>query len=72
LGLKVQEVRSNEDSDYFEWMHIAVNSNGEQYSAAGTILGKSQQPRIVELYERSVEVEPEGVLLTFSTKTVRA
>ncbi len=68
LGLKVQEVRSNEDSDYFEWMHIAVNSNGEQYSAAGTILGKSQQPRIVELYERSVEVEPEGVLLTFFNK----
>ena len=68
LGLKVQEVRSNEESDYFEWVHIAVFSNGEQNSAAGTILGKSQQPRIVELYERSLEVEPEGVLLTFFNK----
>ncbi|MGC8828822.1 MAG: phosphoglycerate dehydrogenase [Verrucomicrobiia bacterium] len=68
LGIKIQEVRSSEETDYFEWIHISVKSNGEEYSAAGTILGKNQQPRIVELYERPIEVVPEGVLLLFFNK----
>lgn len=68
LGLKVEEVRSDEESDYHEWLYVAVQSNGEQYSVTGTVLGKSQQPRIIELYDRSVEVHPEGVLLIFFNK----
>lgn len=68
LGLRIEEVRSDEQSDYHEWLYVSVQSNGEQYSVAGTVLGKSQQPRIIELYDRSVEIHPEGVLLIFFNK----
>src|SRR5205814_5345035 len=49
LGLVVEEIKSNEDTDYNEWLHGVVHSGGQRFSAGGTILGKRQQPRIVRL-----------------------
>jgi len=68
LGLLVEEVKSNEDTDYNEWIHVAAKSGDQKVSAGGTILGKRNQPRIVRLHSRPVEIVPEGVLLMMNNK----
>jgi D-3-phosphoglycerate dehydrogenase len=67
-GLLVEEVKSNEESDYNEWLHVAVYSDGNRVSSGGTILGKKQQPRIVRLLGQPVEFVPSGVLFLFNNK----
>ena len=62
LGLRVEEIKSNEESDYNEWLHVAVFSGDQKYSAGGTILGSRHQPRIVRLLGQPVEIVPSGVL----------
>ncbi len=68
LGLVVEEVKSNEDTDYNEWLHVAAISAGQRISAGGTILGKRHQPRIVRLNKQPVEIVPEGILLLLNNK----
>jgi D-3-phosphoglycerate dehydrogenase len=68
LGLVVQEIKSNDETDYNEWVHVAVLSGQKRISAGGTVLGKKQQPRIVRLEGQPVEVVPEGVLLLLNNR----
>ncbi len=68
LGLVVEEITSNEETDYNEWLHVAVLSGEQRFSAGGTILGKRHQPRIVRLNGRTVEIVPEGVLCLMNNK----
>jgi D-3-phosphoglycerate dehydrogenase len=68
LGLVVEEIKSNEETDYNEWLHVAVLSGEQRFSAGGTILGKRHQPRIVRLAGRPVEIVPEGVLFIMNNK----
>ena len=68
LGVVVDEIKSNEETDYNEWLHAVVLSGGQRFSAGGTILGKRQQPRIVRLMGQPVEIVPEGILLLFNNK----
>lgn len=68
LGLVVEEIKSNEDTDYNEWIHVAVLSGAQRFSAGGTILGKRHQPRIVRLNGQPVEIVPEGILLLLNNK----
>ncbi len=63
LGLLVQEIKSNEETDYSEWLHVAVLAGDQRFAAGGTVLGRKQQPRIVRLMGQPVEIVPEGVLL---------
>lgn len=68
LGLLIEEVKSNEETDYNEWLHVAAYSDGQRTSAGGTVLGKKHQPRIVRLLGQTVEIVPEGVLLLLNNK----
>lgn len=68
LGLLVEEIKSNEETDYNEWLHVAVCSESHKVTAAGTILGTRHQPRIVRLFHQPVEIVPEGVLLILNNK----
>ncbi|MCX6905186.1 MAG: phosphoglycerate dehydrogenase [Verrucomicrobia bacterium] len=68
LGLVVEEIKSNEFTDYNEWIHVAAFSDGQKTSAGGTILGRRHQPRIVRLCGQPVEIIPEGVLLLLNNK----
>jgi D-3-phosphoglycerate dehydrogenase / 2-oxoglutarate reductase len=68
LGLVVEEIKSNEFTDYNEWIHVAAWSDGQKTSAGGTILGRRHQPRIVRLFGQPVEIVPEGVLLLLNNK----
>ena len=68
LGIVVEEIKSNEDTDYNEWVHVAVKSGDQRFSAGGTIFGKRHLPRIVRLNSRPVEIVPEGVLFLMNNK----
>ncbi|MGB0579824.1 MAG: phosphoglycerate dehydrogenase [Limisphaerales bacterium] len=68
LGLEVDSVVSSEDTDYAEWIHVAVHSDDGKVSAGGTVIGKNHQPRIVRLNGMPVEIEPAGVVFLLTNK----
>lgn len=64
LGVNVEVTKSSGDCDYTELIRVEVATDeGAAFSAAGTLMGKGQQPRIVEINNREVEVAAEGKLL---------
>src|ERR1700733_3786333 len=68
LGLEVQEIKSSEETDFNEWLHVAVFSGEQKISAAGSIFGAKNLPRIVRLNSQPVEIVPEGVLFLMNNK----
>jgi D-3-phosphoglycerate dehydrogenase / 2-oxoglutarate reductase len=68
LGLLVEEIKSNEETDFNEWLHLAVYSEGHKVSAGGTFFGKQSHPRIVRINSLPVEVVPAGVLFLMTNK----
>ncbi len=68
LGLLVEEIKSNEETDYNDWLHVAVFSDGKKISAGGTFFGARNSPRIVRINSQPVEVVPEGVLFIMTNK----
>ena len=64
LGIKAEVVTSNEPGDYSELITVEViAATGETFVASGTLLGKNNEPRIVEINGRDVDVAAEGKLL---------
>ena len=62
--MQVEVVKSTADCDYTELIQVeAVAPDGTVSSAAGTLIGKDSQPRIVGINGREVEVAAEGKLL---------
>jgi D-3-phosphoglycerate dehydrogenase len=68
LGLEVKEIKSSEETDFNEWLHVAVYSGGEKISAGGSVFGSRNQPRIVRLNGQPVEIVPEGVLFLMNNR----
>jgi len=68
LGLSVEEVRSSEQTDFNEWLHVAVFSGDTKVSVGGTFFGAKNDPRIVRVNGRPVEVTPSGVVLLLENK----
>jgi D-3-phosphoglycerate dehydrogenase len=68
LGLEVQEIKSSEETDFNEWLHVSVVSGDQKISAAGSIFGAKNLPRIVRLNSQPVEIVPEGVLFLMNNK----
>ncbi len=68
IGLLVEEIKSNEETDYNEWLHLAVHTDGQKVSAGGTFFGVQNQPRIVRINSMPVEVVPSGVLFLMTNK----
>lgn len=68
LGLLVEEIKSNEETDFNEWLHVAAYSDGAKASAGGTFFGAHNQPRIVRIFSQPVEVVPSGVLFLMNNK----
>jgi D-3-phosphoglycerate dehydrogenase len=64
LGIQAEVVKSSTQADYTELMQVeAIGADGVSYSASGTLIGRSNQPRIVGINGREVEVEASGKLL---------
>src|ERR1043165_9279416 len=64
LGIRAEVIKSRDDSGYSELIQVeAIAPDGGTYSAAGTLIGKGNQPRIVSINGREVEVLADGKLL---------
>jgi D-3-phosphoglycerate dehydrogenase len=64
LGVRAEVVKSTDDSGYTDLIKVeATAADGSIYSASGTLIGKGNQPRIVEINGREVEVVADGKLL---------
>jgi len=70
LGLNIEEVKSSEQTDFNEWLHVAVYSGESKVSIGGTFFGAKYEPRIVRVNSRPVEVTPEGVVLLLENHDV--
>jgi D-3-phosphoglycerate dehydrogenase len=68
IGLDVQEVRSSEQTDFNEWLHVAVHSGDSKVSLGGTFFGAKNDPRIVRVNGTPVEVTPSGVVLMLENR----
>ena len=64
LGVNVELVKSNGECEYTDLIVVeATAADGTVHSARGTLMGKTQTPRIVGINRREVEVPAEGKLL---------
>ncbi|MES2692752.1 MAG: phosphoglycerate dehydrogenase [Verrucomicrobiota bacterium] len=64
LGIRAEVVKSSDNSGYSELIQVeAIAPDGTVYSASGTLTGKGNQPRIVNINDREVEVLADGKLL---------
>ncbi|MCX7722794.1 MAG: phosphoglycerate dehydrogenase [Verrucomicrobiae bacterium] len=68
IGLVVEEIKSSEEVDFTEWLHVAAYSRERKVEAAGTFYGPRGQARIVRINSHPVEIVPEGVLLFLTNK----
>jgi len=68
LGLLVEEIKSNEQTDYNEWLHVRVHSGNQKFAVGGALFGAKNQPRIVRINSQPVEVIPSGVLFLMNNK----
>lgn len=64
LGVEVEVVKSNVESDYSELIKVeAVCPDGNPYTIAGTLIGRNGQPRLVQIHQRDLEIPLENKLL---------
>lgn len=68
IGLQVEEVKSSEQTDFNEWLHVAVWSGDSKVSIGGTFFGAKNEPRIVRVNSQPVEVTPSGAVLLLENK----
>jgi D-3-phosphoglycerate dehydrogenase len=68
LGLLVEEVKSNEETDFSEWLHVTACHENSKVSAAGTFFSGRRHPRIVRINSSPVEIVPKGVLFLMNNK----
>ncbi len=64
LGIDFEVIKTSDVTDYTELMQVeAITPAGEVFSARGTLIGKHNEPRVVGINGREVEVAAEGQLL---------
>lgn len=69
LGIEMDVIKSSKESDYTELVQVEAFQNGEACaSAAGTLIGTANIPRIVSIRGKAVEANPEGVLLVLENR----
>jgi D-3-phosphoglycerate dehydrogenase len=64
LGIEVEVTKSSSETDYNELIEVKVTeTGGRETSVRGTLLGKANDPRIVEVDGTAIEVHPTDVIL---------
>lgn len=64
LGIQVEVTKSSSVVDYNELIEVkTLSSDGMARSVKGTLLGKANDPRIVEVDSQAIEVRPVDLLL---------
>ena len=67
-GLVIEEIKSSEQVDFKEWLHVRAWASDEKVSVGGSFFGLAQHPRIVRLNSQPVEIVPEGILFMMTNK----
>jgi D-3-phosphoglycerate dehydrogenase len=71
LGVRAEVVKSTDDSGDTDLIKVeAVAGDGTVSSASGTLIGKGNQPRVIEINGREVEVVADGKLLVLENLDV--
>ncbi len=71
LGIRVEAIKSSAEGDYNELIAVQARSqSGKSRTVCGTLYGKSQEPRIVEIDGHAVEVNTRGRLLVLKNNDV--
>ena len=69
LGVQFEVVKSSDAGDYTDLIEVeATAGDASVHSARGTLIGKSNSPRLVGINGREVEVAAEGSLLVLENK----
>jgi len=69
LGIEVETTKSGQTADYTELVKIDADCGDSAVrSISGTLFGRQQNPRVVELMSAHVEFAPKGVLLVLENK----
>jgi len=64
LGIKIESKKSSDSNDYNELIEVkTICSDQSEQSVRGTLLGKGNDPRIVEVDGQAIEVRPVDTLL---------
>ena len=64
LGIKIESKKSSDSNDYNELIEVkTICSDLSEQSVRGTLLGKGNDPRIVEVDGQAIEVRPVDTLL---------
>jgi D-3-phosphoglycerate dehydrogenase len=64
LGVRAQVIKSTDESSYTDLIMVeATAADGRTYSAAGSLMGRGNEPRVVNINGREVEVLADGKLL---------
>ena len=64
LGIRVKTTKNTDETDYSDLIEIrAVCPDGDNYSVQGTLIGKGNAPRFVQVNEKDIEVIPAQNLL---------
>lgn len=67
-GIQVSETRQNALGEFTDLVEVRMESSHEVVSVAGSFFGS--RPRIVQINEHYVEVEPSGVLLLLENRDI--
>ena len=64
LGIQLESTKSSASIDYNELIEVkTISKDGAEQSVRGTLLGKGNDPRIVEVDGQAIEVRPVDKLL---------
>jgi D-3-phosphoglycerate dehydrogenase len=71
-GIEVQVIKSSADREYNDLISVeALEPNGNRHVLEGTVIGKSQQPRLVHINGREVEGLLSGCIMLIENEDVR-
>lgn len=71
LGVAVEVIKSNIEGEYTELIQVETfEATGKEREVSGTLFGKNQIPRIIEIDGFGVEVNTDGILLLVKNKDV--
>ena len=70
-GVEVEIVKSNTETDFNDLIRVeSITADGGTVSVEGTVVGRTNKPRIVAINDRDVEVCPEHFLLVYTNLDV--
>jgi D-3-phosphoglycerate dehydrogenase len=64
-GIEVNELRKASSQDYLNVIRVTGKNNGEPITVAGTLVGKKNQPRFVNVYQFDIDMAPSKYLAFF-------